>query len=94
MRPPAVVFPRGSCCAAAPPAQRLAAMHPPRICGSSAWTCALLLLPILSSSAGPPPSRFRPWEAKPGQYLAQQGPDGQLTFPQPEIAQELDLPLQ
>ncbi|PSC74761.1 fatty-acid-binding 1 [Micractinium conductrix] len=38
--------------------------------------------------------RFRPWEAKPGQYLAQQGPDGQLTFPQPEIAQELDLPLQ
>lgn len=37
--------------------------------------------------------RFRPWEMRPGQYIAEEGPDGQITFPQPEAMESVGLPL-
>lgn len=39
--------------------------------------------------------RFRPWEMRPGQYIAATGPDGAPAFPQPDPQQEetMALPL-
>ena len=39
--------------------------------------------------------RFRPWEARPGQFAAVEGPGGALSFPPlgPEDVEELSLPL-
>ncbi len=41
------------------------------------------------------PRRFRPWEMRPGQYVAAKGPDGRLTYPKPDPQQEecMALPL-
>ncbi|PRW61320.1 fatty-acid-binding 1 [Chlorella sorokiniana] len=39
--------------------------------------------------------RFRPWEMRPGQYIAEMGPDGRPAFPKPDPQQEecMSLPL-
>lgn len=46
-------------------------------------------------SAPPLCFRFRPWEMRPGQYIAGTGPDGAPAFPQPDPQQEetMALPL-
>lgn len=36
--------------------------------------------------------RFRPWEMRQGQYIAEPGPDGRLGFPKPDLEQ-LQLPV-
>lgn len=37
--------------------------------------------------------RFRPWEAREGQVLADERPDGSIAFPPPPVIEEVDLPL-
>lgn len=37
--------------------------------------------------------RFRPWEMRPGQYIAATGPDGAPAFPQPDPQQEESIAL-
>lgn len=41
------------------------------------------------------PRSFRHWDMRPGQYIAEQGPDGRARFPAPaaDVTEAMDLPL-